>query len=117
MQLSPIIASQSRAICTEAQNYQNCDLVKNMGKMPKMAKTMSHYSSFGLTKRPKKFETILGTSSFFSVVSHGITPMQHISWLHLFISAVTNPILTKIFVPNFWGASIFEDKKCWTKLF
>ena len=64
MQLSPIIASQSRAICTEAQNYQNCDLVKNMGKMPKMAKTMPHYSSFELTKRPKKFETILGTSSF-----------------------------------------------------
>ena len=42
-------------------------------KMPKMAKTMPHYSSFGLTKRPKKFETISGTLSFFSVVSHGIT--------------------------------------------
>ena len=34
---------------------------------------MPHYSSFGLTKRPKKFETISGTLSFFSVVSHGIT--------------------------------------------
>ena len=64
MELSPIIASQSRNICTEVQNYQNCDLVKNMAKMPKMAKTMPHYSSFGLTKRPKKFETILGTSTF-----------------------------------------------------
>ena len=35
MQLSPIIASQSRNICTEVQNYQNCDLVKNMAKNAK----------------------------------------------------------------------------------
>ena len=41
-----------------------------------MAKTILHYSSFGLTMGPKKFETILGTSSFFSVVSHGITHMS-----------------------------------------
>ena len=41
--------------------------------MPKMAQTIPHYSSFGLTKRPKMFEMILRTLSFFSVVSHGIT--------------------------------------------
>ena len=52
MQLLPIIASQSRNICTEVQNYQ------------KMANTMPHYFSFGLTKKPKKFEIIFGTSIF-----------------------------------------------------
>ena len=69
MQLSPIIASESRNICTEVTTYQNCDLVKNMAKNGK------NYSSFGLTKRPKRFEPILRTWSFFSVVSHGI-PLQ-----------------------------------------
>ena len=31
MQLSPIIASQSRNICTEVQNYQKCDLINRTG--------------------------------------------------------------------------------------
>ena len=54
-QLSLIIASQSRNIYTEVQNYQNCDLVKNVAKN---GQNYAIYSSFGLTKRTKKFETI-----------------------------------------------------------
>ena len=79
MQLSPIIASQSRNRCAKSKTIKTVIWSKIWPKMPKMAKTMVHYSLFGLTKRPKKFEAILGTSSFFSVVSHGITPIWGIS--------------------------------------
>ena len=47
-------------------------MAKN-AKNAKNAPNHAHYSLFVLTKKPKNFETILGRSSFFSAVSHGIT--------------------------------------------
>ena len=55
--------------------------------MPKMADTMPHYSSFGLAKRPKKFEMILGTSIFLSSFTwndpRGDIDLEKQNWIRL----------------------------------
>ena len=61
-----IIASQSRNIGTQFQK------VEIGPKMTKMAKSRLRHSSFGVCNGPRKFEVILGKSSFFPVVWHGI---------------------------------------------